>query len=170
MHGFEGEIEGFRATIERAYKQGLKDGAEQARQQILAAINVSSPKSQSALSAPDNRDAADTVVAEERKRAPKGLPRALATRVLKRNSNGVTPQQIAEAASTDFERMIAVSSLRSELRRGAIEGRYVEIDSLWYLASFDEAESDPSQETLSASNTSDERTEDAPSVVSDVTD
>lgn len=170
MDNFDDEVEAFRAALQRAYASGLQDGAERAKRQILAAINVT-PNEHSAqsrgASAPTANDVDD---ADSRKRAPRGLPRALTLRVLRDSPNGATPQQIIDAANTEFEKMIAVSSIRSELRRGEEEGRYVEVGGVWHLANSDEAGGHTDQDTPPASNSSHERTEDASSVTSNVMD
>lgn len=70
-----------------------------------------------------------------RKRAPRGLPKKLTKRVLKENAiYGSTPQDILDAATDEFEKMISISSIRSELRKGLKEGAYKEADGKWYLA------------------------------------
>lgn len=71
---------------------------------------------------------------ETRKRAPRGLPRVLAERVLRDQAGlGTTPAEIIEAAQTDHERMIKLTSIRSELKKGKDEGRYTENGGLWYI-------------------------------------
>lgn len=70
---------------------------------------------------------------EVRRRAPKGLAKKLVTRVLMDNVViGSTPQDIAAAAITDDEKMIAESSIRSELRQGKTDGRYKENGGRWF--------------------------------------
>lgn len=75
----------------------------------------------------------------ERKRAPKGLPRAVVDRALGEAKHGLTPQDIAESFRNDYERMIAVSTLRGELRKGMNEGRYYEQNGQWFLIKNNEA-------------------------------
>lgn len=68
-----------------------------------------------------------------RKRAPKGLPRKLVTRALGEASSGLTPQQILDSSKTDYEKMIKVTTIRSELRNGKSDGIYEEDRGLWFL-------------------------------------
>lgn len=75
----------------------------------------------------------------ERKRAPKGLPRAVVDRALGEAKHGLRPQDIAEFFRDDYERMIAVSTLRGELRKGMSEGRYYEQNGQWFLVKNNEA-------------------------------
>lgn len=60
--------------------------------------------------------------------------------------------------------MIAVSSIRSELRKGEQVDRYVEIDGLWHLAESDEAEDNSLEGPPSASISNHERKQHVPSV------
>lgn len=75
---------------------------------------------------------ADDAPEAERKRAPKGLPQKLVDRVLGARNDGVTPKDIAAAAETNNERMIKESTIRGELRKGRVEGRYEERNKRWY--------------------------------------
>lgn len=174
MARFEEEMKAFQMALARAYDQGFHDGAERAKQQVIAAITGASSSVVEVvdLAETESKDAVEApkAVEEKRKRAPKGLPRALTMKAMKGNSNGVTPQQIAESAETDFEKMIAISSIRSELRKGEVEDRYVEVDGLWHLADPDEAGGHTVQNTPPASNADHERKQDASSVASNVLD
>ena len=158
--------------VERAYNAGFQDGLARAKEQVLAAISGDTAAITEATNQQDSPADAVGILEEndtpKRQRAPRGLPRALTTRVLGANPNGVTPQQIVDAAETDFERMIAVSSVRSELRKGEAAERYMEVDGLWHLVDSDEAEDNSLQGTPSASNSSHERKQDASAVTSNV--
>jgi hypothetical protein len=69
-----------------------------------------------------------------RKRAPRGLPRKLVSRVLYDNDAfGSTPQDIVDSAVSEDEKMIAISTVRSELRKGEDEGIYQSSDGDWRL-------------------------------------
>lgn len=127
-----------RKRLSEAYDQGYRDGEIAAKNQIMSLLSVDGrfeahttphldkAKQQSADSHPD---------IEHRKRAPRGLPKALTIRALKQNDLlGSTPQDIMEQAETEYEKMIALSSIRSELRKGEKDGRYHEQGGLWYLA------------------------------------
>lgn len=178
MNGFEKEVAAFHDALSRAYEKGFQDGADSARDKVLAAISGVRPANldpaTSEVSPNSDEPAAlatpEKNVGGKRTRAPRGLPKALTIRVLKSSPQGVTPQQIIDAAETDFEKMIAVSSIRSELRKGEAEDRYVEVDGVWHLADSDEAGGHTSKGTPPASNFSHERKTDAPSVTSNVWD
>lgn len=72
---------------------------------------------------------------EGRKRAPRGLPRKFVTRVLFDNHIiGSTPQDIVDAAISEHEKMIPISTVRSELRNGIADGRYEEANGYWSLS------------------------------------
>ncbi|MFD3191290.1 hypothetical protein ACFMPD_13565 [Sedimentitalea sp. HM32M-2] len=163
MRDFESDLKAFKEALLRAYNTGYKDGAERAKRQVLAAISGEPPVVTEQQEMPTVADEVK-INKPKRKRAPRGLPRALTVRVMSAHPSGVTPQQIVESAETEFEKMIAVSSVRSELRKGEEEERYVEVDGVWHLADSDEAEGKTFQERPSASNSSHERIQDAPSV------
>jgi len=174
MERFENDLKAISEALERAYNDGFADGAENAKRQVMAAIS-SAPASQpvSATLIEERADVAATVdkpAKSKRQRAPRGLPRALTLRVMKENKNGVTPQQIVDSAETDFEKMIAVSSIRSELRKGEAKNLYVEVDGLWLSAESDEAGDSSHKDNSPASNFNNERKQDAPSVASSVLD
>lgn len=147
----------------RGYERGYSEGIQDAKSKILAAIDggatVSAPPLQAyEAKPPEQRESAEVGNRDqERQRAPRGLPRALATRVLRRSPDGATPQQIADAAETDFEKMIAVSSIRSELRRGQDDNRYLEVDGVWHLAEGVEAEDQDLTVQPSASDNDDNK-------------
>lgn len=127
--------------IEAAYNRGKAD----AKAEILALLSSGGvgavQRTQEVVQTPPedengNEDDSDEAhVDNSRKRAPRGLPRALAERVLAAyRSEGCTPADIIEHAETDYERMIKLTSIRSELRRGEEEGRYREHGGIWFLA------------------------------------
>lgn len=131
----------------RGYDRGYNDGVSAAKSKILAAIDGGVMSTTSLFV--ENKEHTESAryphtqrekPTQERLRAPRGLPRALIARVLKKSPNGSTPQQIVDAAETEFEKMIAVSSIRSELRRGQEDNRYLEVDGLWFLMENTEAE------------------------------
>lgn len=70
----------------------------------------------------------------DRIRAPRGLARKMMQRVLNDNAiYGMTVAQIVDARATAYEKMLKASSIRSELRRGASEGLYIERNGKWFL-------------------------------------
>jgi hypothetical protein len=133
-----------RCNVEEAYRRGFSDGVDSAKAELLSALSGVSPKHKPEDGTEDVQRLAAPLVEttrkidastgySERKRAPRGLPRDLSTRAMQANPNGVTPQDIADYAVTDFEKMIAMSSIRSELRQGEKDGRYKETGGLWFL-------------------------------------
>ena len=72
--------------------------------------------------------------ASDRLRAPKGLPKALVDRVLyDLDVLGVRLQDIMNEAKTEHEKMIAASTIRGVLRKGAKDGHYEEKNGYWGL-------------------------------------
>ena len=114
--------------FETALREAFKAGEAHAKQSILAILGSETGMARPAPS--------DDGANPERKRAPRGLPRAFVTRVIKDNDiYGSSLQDIAEAAVSDDERMIALSTIRGELRKGKDKGRFLEKDGLWHLGS-----------------------------------
>lgn len=119
-------IQAEQKRIESVLRAAFAAGEESARANILAIL--SGPHTTPIGPASETHDT------EGRKRAPKGLPRKLVKRVLRENANfGSTPQDIVDAAITEDERMIAVSTIRGELRKGLESGLYIDRDGRWYL-------------------------------------
>ena len=69
----------------------------------------------------------------DRKRAPRGLPKKLIETALGNNNDGISVTSIMDSATTELEKMVAASTIRSELRKGQAAGRYKETNGLWYL-------------------------------------
>ena len=67
------------------------------------------------------------------KRAPRGLTPRFVEQAL-RDHPGLTVQEILGLASTDAERLIRLSSIRTELRNGRKQGSYELRDGRWSLA------------------------------------
>lgn len=85
---------------------------------------------------PPDDDEAEIDTPEGRKRAPKGLVGVLVKRALSRAApNGLPTSDFKSHAKDDMERMISLGSIRNELRRGAIAGRYREEGGRWFLTS-----------------------------------
>jgi len=111
--------------LESVLRAAYEAGEEASRSHILGILSGETAKSGVAANS--------AAVNADRKRAPRGLPRKLVLRVLMDNASfGSTPQSIVDAAITDDEKMIALSTVRSELRKGLAEGLYVERDGHWY--------------------------------------
>lgn len=128
------------AEIEAAYNRGKAD----AKAEILALLSTGGANASlrpQEVDSPalngDNNEVDDSGIEREdgnRKRAPRGLPRALAERVLGTyKGEGCTPADILEHAETDYEKMIKLTSIRSELRKGEQDGRYREHGGVWFL-------------------------------------
>lgn len=112
--------------IESVLRAAFEAGEESAKANILALLSNGGTK-------PGKSTDQDDIVAD-RKRAPRGLPRKLVKRVLAENEFlGTSPQDIEDAAVSEFEKMIALSTIRGELRKGKEQGLYIEEDGLWYL-------------------------------------
>ncbi|WP_019955578.1 hypothetical protein [Yoonia vestfoldensis] len=112
--------------LETVLRAAFEAGEEHAKSHMLSLLSGGITKYTKTDTAQDEND--------NRKRAPRGLPRKLVQRVLAENAIfGSSPQDIESAAVTEFEKMIAISTIRGELRKGASDGLYVERDGLWYL-------------------------------------
>ena len=129
------------AEVKAAYNRGKAD----AKAEIFSILSADSTDHEGKS---DHHDAPTPIIcdAEEedrpedgaldatRKRAPRGLPRALAERALAMHKDeGCTPADILLAAESDYEKMIKLTSIRSELRKGRKEGRYEERGGIWFL-------------------------------------
>lgn len=69
-----------------------------------------------------------------RKRAPKGTVEQLCSHaLLTAHPDGLSPQDISDAAQDEWEGMVRLSSIRGHLRDSEEASKYVEIDGLWYL-------------------------------------
>ena len=75
------------------------------------------------------------------KRAPRGLTPRFVEQAL-RDHPGLTVQEILGLASTDAERLIRLSSIRTELRNGRKQGSYELRDGRWSLAASASASAD----------------------------
>jgi hypothetical protein len=119
------------AAVADAYKRGRAD----AKLELRAILFEEGEPRAITMSLDDSSplELGDDASTSQRKRAPKGLPRALTERTLKSRTNGVIPQDIVDAADNEYERMIAISSIRGELRKGQAEHRYKEQNGLWYI-------------------------------------
>ena len=125
---------------DESYRDGYERGKSDAKRELLAFLGARDGEVADLPAAnadannitqvcnPQRRDA------NERQRAPKGIVRKFVTRVLN-ESPGLTPQEMPDRATSDFERMIKVTSIRSELRNGRLQGRYQDDHGHWYLAS-----------------------------------
>ncbi len=76
-----------------------------------------------------------------RKRAPRGLAPRFVEQGL-RDHPGSTVQEILGLVATDAERLIRLSSIRTELRNGRKQGRYELRDGRWSLAASASASAD----------------------------
>ena len=71
--------------------------------------------------------------ASGRKRAPKGSVLRFVEQAL-RARPGLTPPEIMASAATDMERLIKLSSVRTELRNGGQQGKYEVSAGRWSLS------------------------------------
>ncbi|MDF1855016.1 hypothetical protein [Pseudooceanicola sp.] len=155
------------ALIKRASDEAYARGKEDAKREMLMLLSPGVTAAQSEDEQNNTFDQEDDDATPQRKRAPRGLPKALTMRMLSASRTGLTPQQIVDGAQTENEQMIAVSTIRSELRKGQKSGLYKEVNGLWFLC---EAEDNSVEGSPSASNFSHERKQDAPSVKSTIWD
>lgn len=126
MTRFEDIIEAEQKRLASVLRAAFEAGEQSARHKILSMLSEDATIDSSASTASDE--------ISERKRAPRGLPRKLVKRVLaEREYLGSGPQDIADAAVTEHEKMIALSTIRGELRKGTEAGLYLERDGLFYL-------------------------------------
>lgn len=135
----------------RGYERGVKDTMEKIQRLVLGGAAVATGSGEVAEADATSRDVVDTVLNEDaaeveaavdRKRAPKGLVRAVITRAL-RDGRGLSVQEIQATAQGDLELMIQASSYRSELRKGRDSGLYREDSGRWYLAAKEKTEERP---------------------------
>lgn len=114
--------------LENVLRAAYEAGKADAKAEMLMVLSGEGPTSSTVGDRGDETS--------ERKRAPKGLPRKFTKRVLFENQiiGGITPQNIVDAAVTEHEKMIAVSTIRSELRKGREDGIYIENDGFWLLS------------------------------------
>lgn len=136
--------------FEKGYQRGVAD----TREKLLNLLGVDaggviadgSEGEDEAETHDDCVDADETQTSEsekpvsERQRAPRGLVPVFVKRVLEQNPDGVTPNDFAEFASDEFEEMIKLPSIRSELNKGRKDGRYRESGGVWYLVGETETE------------------------------
>lgn len=109
---------------------GISDGVDD-RENADASVELPSISNNETLQL---SEVESTKPASERQRAPRGLVPVFVKRVLLENRNGITPIDFAQFASDEFEEMIKLPSIRSELNKGRADGRYKEIGGVWYLA------------------------------------
>lgn len=125
MAGIDDIISAEKKRLETVLRAAYEAGREAARHEMLSVLSGEGTK-QAKPEGPSSHAA--------RKRAPRGLPRKLVSRVLFDNDAfGSTPQDIVDAAITDDEKMIAISTIRSELRNGESDGIYQSGDGYWRL-------------------------------------
>ena len=134
-----------RAELNAAYERGKADEKAELLDFLASSGDLRESDAQyvdsSVLRADNDEDGVSDVIEADidRKRAPRGLPRVLAERVMKEyEETGCTPAGILEQAQTDYEKMIKLTSIRSELRKGEKDGRYREHGGLWFLTEVDD--------------------------------
>lgn len=128
MSNLDAEIQEISDRIARLVRDAYKRGANDAIDRMVRAARSDRDDVEQA-SATVERD--DVEERGSRKRAPKGSVDALVTRALG-NGASKTPDEIKAQAATDHERMIALPSIRSHLRKGETEGRYRKEGGRWY--------------------------------------
>lgn len=125
MSNIENIISAERKRLEGVIRAAYDAGWEDARADMLRTL---AGESQGV----DN-SGKDVQGGDVRRRAPRGLPKKFTERVVAENYlYGVTPQGISDAAITDEEKMISVSSIRNELRKGRDSNRFYEDKGRWF--------------------------------------
>lgn len=131
------------AILERvkseAYEQGKADAKREMLQLLSDGSNAAAPTTPAATSV---SSAPPTTVDKPRSRAPRGLVAKLIAKAIRNAPDpnmGLTPAQITEAAETEDEKMIKVSSVRGELRRRE-NVLYREDSGRWVLIGNDESD------------------------------
>ena len=135
------------AIIRRIEAEAYARGKADAKAEMLT-ILMAGERMQAAnvIATVDVRSDADNQTSnDERQRAPRGAARTLVLRAMQMSGAlGIEPRDANDVAENDLERMVQVSSIRTELRRGRGEGRYAERGGRWFLA--------PSEEEAPAEN------------------
>lgn len=140
----EAALEALKTAMADDLKAAYEHGKRDAKAEILAILSTGGAVSvEVAQNAGKHGEVVLATISEapdftpanhERKRAPRGLPRTLTERALREYLDvGRTPADILDYATTSYEKMIKLSSLRSELRKGEKEGRYREHSGVWFL-------------------------------------
>ena len=140
-------LSAIRGALKDAYAAGVAAGElaakDRARKELIAQLSGFASAAPVATPSLDYQHDEPTESAGDRLRAPKGLPRELVKRALAANPNGLIPADIEKYAETDYERMVKLTTIRSELRRGKEEGLYVERGGIWTLSDSLNTEGDP---------------------------
>jgi hypothetical protein len=123
-----------RALLDTEYRRGQDDAARQIMEVARAKVSPSSAQ----RSQPTGPGMNGTEQPRRRKtserRAPRGIPDELITRVLReRGSRGAGSTEIAESAVSEVEKMVSISGIRFALDRGRAAGKYRNDRGLWFL-------------------------------------
>lgn len=148
------QIEEIVEIIRRAEVDAYERGKVDAKRELLAFLGqkdetiaaTAKPQAYDSRTSTDHQQRP----AGERQRAPKGLVPKFIRRVLSESSKPLTPQEILDHASDDYERMIKPASIRSALRVGRESSELNEENGCWFLVS-SEAEGRSGQDDPSAS-------------------
>ncbi len=115
-----------RTLLAAEYARGRHDEMERVRQLLAGGVEPEQPASIE----PHQQQEANT--RQSAKRAPRGSVRELVQRVLNNRTAGVTVSEIYQLRQGPSEEMIERASIRTELKRGELEGRYEERHGLWF--------------------------------------
>jgi hypothetical protein len=143
MSNLDSEVQEIANQITRLIREAYQRGEADALERV---VRLARSGQMQVTEPPDTFSAQGEVIPclEERKRAPKGTVGMMVERVLN-NGSGKTPDEIKAHAVTDYERMVAVPSIRSHLRIGVKEGRYRKRGSRWYAIHSVEGETTATQ-------------------------
>jgi hypothetical protein len=132
----EHHIDEISEIIRRIEAEAYERGKAAAKRELLAFLGQKDatmttsqdhPKEDSATS-----ESQQQRPVEDRQRAPKGIVPKFVKRVLASSRRGLNPHEILAMAEDDYERMIKLPSVRSELRLGR-DKRYWEQGGNWFL-------------------------------------
>lgn len=115
--------------LEQVLRAAYESGKADAKSEMLKVLGGETPNGVSPASSEEQPVSA-------RKRAPRGLALRMITARLKDNAiYGMTVREILDSRMTSDEKMLAPSSIRAVLRKGAEDGTFEERNGKWYLAS-----------------------------------
>lgn len=137
-----------------AYARGRAD----ARKELLDLLGTGTGRSAGAKPSrgrPAKPSAAPKRRASGRKRAPKGSVPRFVEQAL-RDNPGQTPPEILARTADDMERLIKLTSIRTELRNGGKQGKYEQKDGRWFLAGPDAGAAEAGQASASETFPSEE--------------
>jgi hypothetical protein len=122
--------------IRKVVADAYKRGADNAREQIIqTAVKSASFDFEPTPASPDDAD-----LKAERQRGPRGSVRQLIDRTLAKYApQGINVAGIYGCREGSLEEMISLPSIRAELRKGLVDGRYRLDKGCWFLKTLPES-------------------------------